>query len=75
MGDDLFSLRVLPTRPGQGHLLHALLEAHDHLACAIDREDGSIEIVGPRELAAEIEAVVAEITRATGAWLPVNRSS
>lgn len=49
-----------------GHLLHAHLEAHDHLAVAFDRPDGSIELIGPASRADEILAVAREIARAVG---------
>jgi hypothetical protein len=64
---EVHRVRILPTRRGQGHLVHAHLEAHDHLAVATDLEDGSVEIVGPRELASEIDAVCGEIARCVGA--------
>ncbi len=63
----VFSMRVLPSRPGQGHLVHAHLEAHDHLAVATDFPDGSLEITGPSGLEDEIRAVTLEIARAVGA--------
>jgi hypothetical protein len=63
----LYSVRILPTRRGQGHLVHAHLEAHDHLAIATDLADGSVEIAGPRDLAGEIDAVCLEIARCVGA--------
>ncbi|MEI8257388.1 MAG: hypothetical protein WCJ30_17065 [Deltaproteobacteria bacterium] len=63
----IFSMRVLPSRPGQGHLVHAHLEAHDHLAVATDFPDGSLEIAGPSDLAEDIRAVTLEIAHAVGA--------
>ena len=69
----LFRVRVLPARAGQGHLVHAHLEAHDHLAIATDLADGSVEIVGPADLASEIQAVATEICRAIGGHLVAPR--
>ncbi len=63
----LHRVRLLPTRAGQGHLVHAHLEAHDHLAIATDLPDGSVEIAGPDDLARDIDAVCAEIARTVGA--------
>jgi hypothetical protein len=46
--------------------VHALLEAHDHLAIATDLPDGSVELVGAAAQAEEIRAVAGEIARALG---------
>jgi hypothetical protein len=65
--DDLaISFRVLPRDARVRHLVHAHLEAHDHLAVATDLPDGSIEISGPAARADELDAVVREIAHAVG---------
>ena len=65
----LFRVRVLPCTPAVRHLLHAHLDAHDHLAVATDLPDGSVEIAGPAARAGEIAAVTREIATALGLLL------
>ena len=62
----MHTVRLLPSRPGQRHLVHAHLEAHDNLAIATDLPDGSIEISGPATCREEIAAVASEIARSLG---------
>jgi hypothetical protein len=63
----LFCIRVLPRSRADGHLVHAHLEAYDHLATATDLDDGSLEITGPAARGDEIRAVVRDIATSLGA--------
>jgi hypothetical protein len=64
---ELLRFRVLPRSRADGHLVHAHLEAYDHLATATDLNDGSLEIVGPSARGDEIRAAVRDIATWLGA--------
>ena len=64
--DRAFSVAVLPPGTAQRNLLRAHLEAHDHLAVAMDRPDGAVTIVGSYAQRAEILAVVNELSATLG---------